>query len=180
MRAQMQANRGRALEELIELANNQYLVQGRAVIHKVPTEWIPVRDGTGKIRTAKVERKAAVDFIGAYGGQPIAFDAKETRADRIRWDRVELHQQKFLECWHRAGGIAFVIVGFMARERFFVVPWPVWRRGLERWRDERGPASVSYLEFVDWGCEAPSVLEYLSVVDKVWGTRYGGDHRMTC
>ncbi|MDD4747962.1 MAG: Holliday junction resolvase RecU, partial [Salinivirgaceae bacterium] len=43
----------------------------------------PIRDYTGKIVTAKVEHKAAVDFLGVYKGIPIAFDAKHTKDKRI-------------------------------------------------------------------------------------------------
>lgn len=164
------ANRGRSLEELVQMANRRYRNRKLAVIHKVPTGWVPIRDhATGKIAGAKVERKAAVDFLGVYKGWPVAFDAKETSADHIRWDRLKEHQREFLECWHLAGGIGFVLVGFMVEGRFFVVPWPVWRRGHERWRRENGEASVSCAQLADWGYEVASPLEYLTVVDRIWG-----------
>ncbi|HHW14677.1 MAG TPA: recombinase, partial [Firmicutes bacterium] len=85
------ANRGRTLELMVEWQNASYRSQGLAVVHKVPTAWLPLRDGDGRIRSAKVERKAAVDFLGVYRGQAIAFDAKHCSADRVRWDRVEPH-----------------------------------------------------------------------------------------
>ena len=88
MKAWGQANRGRPFEQLIEMANTQYRNKKIAVIHKVPTAWIPLRDGRGRIVSAKVEEKAAVDFLGTYCGQSLAFDAKHCSDERIRWDRL--------------------------------------------------------------------------------------------
>jgi len=84
------ANRGRDLEELIELSNQQYASRGLAVVHKVPTAWKPIRNSSGKVITAKVDKDefAGVDFLGCYQGRALAFDAKHTNDHRIRWDRV--------------------------------------------------------------------------------------------
>jgi recombination protein U len=122
-----QANRGKALEELIIIRNQLYERDGIAVIHKVPTEWLPLRDRTGKIYSAKVERKAAVDFLGNYQGRPIAFDAKHTMDKRIQWSRLEPHQWEFLLKWERCGGLAFVLVGWDMKQ-FFVIPIQDWGR----------------------------------------------------
>ena len=119
------ANRGQALEELIKLQNNKYARQGIAVITKIPTEWIPIRNHTGKIVTAKVENKATVDFLGAYKGVPIAFDAKHTKEKRISWKRLESHQWEFLLQWEKCGGIAFILVGWDMKQ-FFVIPISEW------------------------------------------------------
>jgi recombination protein U len=118
------ANRGQALEELIKIQNNQYTHKG-ALIHKVPTEWIPIRDYTGKIASAKVENKAAVDFLGVYKGVPIAFDAKHTKDKRISWKRLEPHQWEFLKKWHECGGIAFVLVSWNMK-KFYTIPILEW------------------------------------------------------
>jgi len=56
------ANRGRALEELVELSNERYRQQGIAVVHRVPAAWLPIRDARGRIVSAKVEKKAAVNY----------------------------------------------------------------------------------------------------------------------
>ena len=41
------ANRGRPFEELLKMANARYQAAGRAVVHKVPTEFLPIRDARG-------------------------------------------------------------------------------------------------------------------------------------
>lgn len=146
-----QANRGLGLERLVRLSLQ---ISGQesppALFHKVPTAWLPLRDGFGRIIAAKVEEKAAVDFLGVYRGWAIAFDCKDTRQKRIRWDRLEPHQAAFLERWELAGGLGFVLVGFAATGGCLLVPWPVWRAGLERWRSG-GPAAASEAELAEAG-----------------------------
>lgn len=168
-----QANRGQPLEDLIILANRQYRAQGIAVVHKVPTAWIPLRDSQGRVVNAKVEEKAAVDFLGCYRGRPLAFDAKQCSDVRIRWDRVEEHQAEFLEDWVKDGGIGFVLVGFINIYRFFIVPWPTWREGLFNWEYRQGPASISLKRLEaspNWrACSGERVvLDYLKTVDELW------------
>ncbi|ABB15312.1 prophage LambdaCh01, recombination protein U [Carboxydothermus hydrogenoformans Z-2901] len=156
------------------MANRQYRAQRRAVIHKVPTAWIPLRDSRGRIVTAKVEEKAAVDFLGTYRGRSLAFDAKHCAGERIRWDRVEDHQAQFLEDWTRDGGISFILVGFNM-SRFFVVPWEFWRDGIFRWKYEEGPASISIKQMCpEWETRlgGRATPDYLAVVDKLW---FGGE-----
>lgn len=172
-----QANRGRPLEELIIMANHQYRAQRRAVIHKVPTAWIPLRDSRGRVVNAKVEEKAAVDFLGTYRGRSLAFDAKHCSGDRIRWDRLEDHQAQFLEDWTRDGGIGFVLVGF-GMQRFFVVPWEVWRKGTLAWKYDGGQASISLKHMShDWevGLGNRVALDYLGVVDRLWFSGGGNE-----
>jgi recombination protein U len=158
-------NRGKAFEESIIMVNSMYKARGRALITKVPTEWIPIRQG-GKIVTAKVENKSIVDFLGSYNGQSIAFDAKEClSSDRIRWAELKAHQQEFLDRHHKTGGISFVMVGFSGN-RYFAVPWIVWEYGLDEWL-AGGAASIHINDFSpEW--EVPQSLDYLPVVDRLF------------
>lgn len=163
------ANRGRALEELIKVSNAIYRSKAIATIHKVPTAWLPIRGNDGRIVTAKVDEKASPDFLGVYRGRGVAFDAKHTQSNRIRWDRVEDHQAEFLDNWEVSGGIAFVLVEF-GDCVCYVVPWYEWREELDRWRQHGGQASVAEGELlaggrVDSGRGVP--LDYLAVVDKL-------------
>jgi len=140
------ANRGSALENLITLSNAVYRSRRLAVIHKVPTAWLPVRDGAGKIFTAKVEEKAAVDFIGhvRVDGRsvPVAFDAKETRQDRWPLSKLEEHQYEYLADCHATGACAFILIGFTAQDRYFILPFDNLRNRWDRWKREGRLASV--------------------------------------
>lgn len=163
----LQANRGRALEELVAAANAVYRARGLAVIHKVPTAWVPLRDGRGRVAGAKVAEKAAVDFMGCVRladgrGLPVFFDAKEV-ARGPRWPllRLEPHQYEFLGDGARAGAFSFVLVAFWEERRFVVLPfaaleqrWAAWKAG--------GPASVR------WGEEDLLEVRFPGYLDFFW------------
>ncbi|WXJ79008.1 Holliday junction resolvase RecU [Moorella thermoacetica] len=141
------ANRGRALEDLIEFSNERYRRAGKAVIHRVPAAWLPIRDGRGRIVSAKIEKKAAVDFIGHVlvpGGRalPLAFEAKEVSKGR-RWplSRLEEHQYQYLADCARTGAAAFVLIAFWELGRFFILPFSILAIK-EAGRRNGGPASV--------------------------------------
>ncbi|MGB9848846.1 MAG: Holliday junction resolvase RecU [Moorellaceae bacterium] len=141
------ANRGRALEDLIELSNERYRQEGVAVIHRVPAAWLPIRDARGRIVSAKIEKKAAVDFIGHVlvpGGRalPLAFEAKEVSKGR-RWplSRLEEHQYQYLADCARTGAVAFVLIAFWEYGRFFILPFTVLGEKMDAYR-RKGEASV--------------------------------------
>jgi len=110
-----QANKGKPFEDFLLCVHNAYQKQGDAVVHKVPTEFIPLRDGTGRIVSVKVERKSCVDYLGRYGPIPVAVEAKHTGSDRIRWDRVEDHQAAYLDDFCKdPQAVGIVLVSFAA------------------------------------------------------------------
>ena len=139
------ANRGKPFEDFLFRVHAQHQHYGAAVIHKVPTEFIPLRDHTGRIFDVKVERKSCVDYLGRYGPIPVAVEAKHTEEDRIRWDRVEDHQADYMDDFCQdPGAVGIVIVSFRL-QRFFAIPWPAWRAGREVWKAtpaRRKPPSV--------------------------------------
>lgn len=161
------ANLGKALEDLIIYVNQQYRAQRRALITKVPTEFIPLRKGK-HIVGAKVEQKAVVDFIGNYGGRPIAFDAKSTRDKKIYWRVLEPHQAKYLDDNWKFGGISFILVGFSSMPNFplFVVPWVIWKEHALRWTKGSGVAGLKPEEMSKlWAVQGH---DYLSTIDRIW------------
>ena len=116
------ANRGKALENLIDIANEKYYRAGRAVIVKQHTHWVPIRDRTGRIVSAKVEHKAVVDYKGTVKGLgPISFDAKETSSDRWYLSKLEPHQLEHLIKAQEVGDICFILIAFWKYSRFFIL-----------------------------------------------------------
>lgn len=171
------ASRGVDLEKQIMLVNALYRRHGIALIEKVPTEWLPIRDSHGRVVSAKVTRPAAVDFLGVYRGLAIAFDAKGTKEARVRWDRVEEHQAGWLKDWARVGGLGFVLVAFIGAgvgEQWWLCPWEWWWHGLNLWQQDEGAASFKVEELpAEWrvpeqGGRVP--MDYLATLDKVRGT----------
>ncbi|MGN0998661.1 MAG: Holliday junction resolvase RecU [Faecousia sp.] len=140
------ANRGAAFEEFLRFANDRYAQKKIAVVEKLPTEWIPLRNASGKICGAKVERKSKVDFIGRYKKYPIAIEAKNTNEDSIRFDEVQKHQAEYMDQFtEEPGTIGLVLISFNLK-RFFVIPWAFWSVAYDirvRRNDRTTPVTVS-------------------------------------
>ena len=182
------ANKGATFEQLIEYANRRYKASGIAVIEKQHTLCKPLRNGTGRIVSAKFEIKATVDYMGRYGKIPIAFEAKHTNTDRIALDRVEPHQCEFLQNWTDGGkGIGFILLGFRW-ENYFLIPWESWDIA-KKAREQKttkatinmppcppywfptGKASIKLSETPDeWRVQTGgnAALDYLATVKKIW------------
>lgn len=172
------ANRGIEAETIIELVNRQYRAQLVAQIHKVPTEWKPIRNACGKIVSAKVERKAAVDFLGNHLGKAIAFDVKSTKLKLWSLNNVSQEQIDYLETEHKLGGHSFIVIVFWKTSELYVIPFEYLRQTYDNWKQKRGPASFSrdllYTLFEPLMLERPY---YLSRVTE--GYYRESDHKKT-
>ena len=127
MKDRSYANRGAALEEFIKFANDRYRHKRLAHIEKQCTEFIPLRDRSGKIVSCKVEQKATFDFLGRYKSHPIAIEAKNSNEQSIRWDRIEENQADDMDSFtQEPGTIGLVVVSFNLK-RYFVIPWAFWQ-----------------------------------------------------
>lgn len=179
------SNRGMTLEEFVKYANERYRSAGKAVVTKIPTEFIPIRNNKGKVVSCKVEKKSSVDFIGRYRNVPIAIECKHTSKDRISFSEVKEHQARFLDEFVGEYGAGFgaVLVSFKF-ERFFLVPWEFWAEARDLWNmtkgdketvvsygmkwETTGKASVSADELLpDWEVKLNNKygLAYLSKID---------------
>jgi len=127
-------------ETIIDYANRRYRQDGIAMITKQHTKFIPLRNGSGKIVSCKVEEKATVDYMGRYHDRPIAFEAKHCSEDIIRLARVEDHQRQFLDEWRTPAAIAFVLVSFRF-EAYYLIPWHFWSASVTA-RNQRSPMEV--------------------------------------
>lgn len=171
------ANRGRPLELLVVQANAAYRARGLAVIHKVPSAWVPLRRN-GVVVSAKVEEKASVDFLGhalppgSAAAVPVAFDTKEVaRGDRWPLSKLEPHQYAYLRDCARTGALAFVLLGFWELRRFYVLGfgelerrWSAWKSGgpASVRADEPGLAEVRFADYL--GLMGGGWAEFLAVV----------------
>ena len=180
-------NRGKTFELLLEYANQRYKHTGEALIEKQHTHFVPLRDRTGKIVNCKVEEKATVDYVGRYGGRPIAFEAKDCAGDKIDLKRVEPHQRDYLNRWTEdQAAIGFVIVSFNL-SNFYLIPWAYWEAALVA-RLNRTTKTVSFEpSYIPWQltgkaavgmAELPEAwkiktgravaLDYLATVKQIW------------
>ena len=145
MKDRRYANRGMTLEAFLRFANDRYEQKRVGIITKMPTEFIPIRDRSGKICSAKVEQKSKVDFIGRYRCYPIAIEAKNSENGAIRFDRVEEHQADYMDAFTaEPGTIGIVVISFNMR-RFFSIPWTFWKAAYDtrvRRNDRKTPVTV--------------------------------------
>lgn len=152
MKDYRQANRGRSFENFVRFANSRYAHEGLAMVEKIPTEFLPIRNAYGKIVSAKVEKKSSVDFIGRYKNYPLAMEVKNTNKDNIRFDAVEEHQAAFLDRFDTLEGIICLVLVSFKFERFFAIPWAFWGAAYdERVRKKhRSTKATAYFYGMSW------------------------------
>lgn len=191
------ANRGQPFEDFLKFVHERYQATGKACVHKVPTEFIPIRNARGEVCNCKVEHQSCVDYIGRYRSTPVAVEAKHTEDKRIDFKRVEPHQATYLDDWDKdPEAIAIVLVSFSLRN-FYAVPWVFWRAALESWEKSKGKAprtvtaygwtwttpgmaSVCQEQLLpDWEVKTggTSGLPYLEIIDRMTGGSDNGKRR---
>lgn len=129
--------RGSALEELLNLTNEKYREHKLALIQKVPTPITPVQldKETRHITLAYFEQKSTVDYIGVVQGVPVCFDAKECAYDTFALQNVHEHQVKFMREFEEQGGVAFLLLYFSKKDKYYYLRfeklWEFWKRMLD-------------------------------------------------
>ncbi len=126
--------RGSALEELINMTNEQYSEQGLALMQKVPTPITPINidKESRHITLAYFDHKSTVDYIGAVQGIPVCFDAKECSYDTFSLQNIHPHQIRFMEQFEQQGGISFLIICYNHLNRIFYMPFADIKRFWDR------------------------------------------------
>lgn len=146
-----QANRGKPFEDFLKFVHQRYQASKKACVHKVPTEFIPLRDYTGKVTNCKVEEKSCVDYLGRYKSTPVAVEAKHEEGTRIAFSRVEPHQATYMDDYTAdPNAVGIVVVSFGLR-RFFAVPWVFWNAARNAW-ERKSPKSTK--------CEKVTIKAY--------------------
>ncbi len=147
------ANRGKPFEDFLKFVHDRYQADGIACVHKVPTEFIPLRNAKGQVCSAKVENKSCVDYLGRYKNIPVAIEAKHTDDKRISFSRVEPHQANYLDDWSKdPDAIAMVVVSF-GLKRFFSVPWPFWKAARTAWEMKKAGKDPGKIAVKAYGWE---------------------------
>lgn len=179
MKNHSQANRGKPFEDFLKFVHQRYQQSGTACVHKVPTEFIPLRDGNGRVANCKVEEKSCVDYLGRYRHIPVAVEAKHEEGTRIAFNRVEPHQADYMDDYtkdHAAVGI--VIVSFGLR-RFFAVPWIFWKAARDAWNNKPNPKSNKCnrvkVKAFGWEWETPGMASASpEQLHREWEIQIGG------
>ncbi len=161
--------RGSTLEEMVNRTNALYREEHLALIQKVPTPITPIEidKKTKQITLAFFEQKSTVDYIGAVQGIPVCFDAKECHEDSFPLANIHTHQMEFMEDFERQKGVAFFLIFYTARNRFYYLTFEnalvFWNRSMMGGRksfrieelDERfffdtvGAMRIPYLDMIN-------------------------------
>ncbi len=113
--------RGSTLEEMVNRTNEKYREKGLALIQKVPTPITPIDidKETRHITLAYFDQKSTVDYIGAVQGIPVCFDAKECAVDTFSLQNIHEHQVAFMKDFEKQKGVAFFLIYFTKKDRFY-------------------------------------------------------------
>lgn len=121
------ANKGMDLEEIVNEANEYYLANDIAIIHKKP---IPVQivhvdypaRNKAVITEAYYKTPSTTDYNGIYKGYYIDFDCKECNSlTSFPLKNVHPHQVEHLKGIKKHGGIAFLLIEFIKYGEYYLL-----------------------------------------------------------
>ena len=173
--ARSHANRGKALEQRLELMHSRYRAQDRALVFRTPpsVKMVGPFQRGGRF-LACFEGEGPPDYAGVIlGGQAVLVEAKECASDRWALSNLHDHQADALERCTLLGGVALVVLAYAPTHSTWALPWdrlvPRWRR----WKQgvaPRGESSLSLGDLVELGTALRGV-DWLEAVEE----RYGAD-----
>jgi recombination protein U len=119
------AKRGMGLEDDLNLSNEFYNAQGRALITKRPTPIRVVRmdrNDKSKITEGYFSQKSTTDYNGVYKGRYLDFEAKETiNKTSFAFANIRPQQITHLEDVMKQGGIAFFVIRMKAYSQTYLL-----------------------------------------------------------
>lgn len=141
------ANKGKAFEEEVILANKQYQRKGLALIQKISTPWTVIRRGK-QIVSAFPQGKSTLDFRGtAKGGISISFDCKENKKEErgLPLSYIQDHQIEYMRQALEMGEVSFILCYMtMEDKRYFISGDNVicyW----DRWQRNKGKRGYNFI-----------------------------------
>ncbi len=167
------ANRGRSLEKMIEVSNQQYILKNKAMVQKIPTpvKVLNINSQNGRIKNGFYEKKSTVDYVGVYDGLAITYDAKETQVDtRFDLKNIKEHQYNYLSNWQENGGFSFLIIYFTNLSEAYLLPFKLLQ---EYWKKSKkgGRKSIPYNQLAKDKYKIYSdgyiILDYISTIDQI-------------
>ena len=167
------ANRGMSLEKDLDLTNEFYRNNGKAVIYKkpIPLQIVSVdyqRRSAAKITEAYFKTPSTTDYNGVYRGYYLDFDAKETTSlSSFPFSSLHKHQLEHLKAVKEHRGIAFLIVRFVKRQEDYLIL----AKDLLEFRQANIRKSLPYLWIKENSYKIRNSLNpricYLEVIDAV-------------
>lgn len=134
LKKQVIGRRNKAAGEMFEKWINDscefYYTQGIASIEKTPEPMRPLRPYGDRSRGQYIAcfvKQAQPDFKGVLcDGSCIIFDAKHTDLDKISQNAVTETQWETFNRYAKLGAKCYIVVS-IRMEKFFRVPWDIWK-----------------------------------------------------
>ena len=165
------SNRGMNLENALNISNEYYLRNDKALIYKTPTP-IGVVDVSYKnhkkiIEKAYFKEQSTLDYNGLYRGKYIEFDAKETlNKTAFPLSNIHEHQTNQIRNVIKHGGIIFLVI------RMNNINYLLTGEDYIYYIDNNDRKSISYNYIQEKAHIIKEAyqpqLDYLSVVDKIY------------
>lgn len=167
------ANRGMTLEADLSNANQYYLNNNKAVIHKKPTpiQVLHIKNlesGSTKIDDAYFLTPSTTDYNGIYRGKYIDFEAKETK-NTTRFPLANIHEHQYIHLKNivKHGGIGFFIISFTKLSEVYLVDASIVINYFDK-----NESSIPYIDIKTKGhlikYSYPILVDYLKIVDQVY------------
>lgn len=117
---------GKNFERFVEMGCHFYKRKGLADISKIDESFRVIKLKQAGRFEGQFTRNANPDFEGTLsGGMSICFECKYTSKETIRQSVITKYQAEVLDRKYMLGGVVGVLCGI--QERYFLVPWKVWR-----------------------------------------------------
>lgn len=171
------SNRGMSLEEDINITNQYYLDQDKAIIHKKPTPIQIVKvnypqRSAAVITEAYFKQASTTDYNGVYKHKYVDYEAKETKnKTSFPLANFHEHQIKHMEATMKHGGISFIIIRFTVHNETYLVKMVTL---LSYWNDHLngGRKSIPYEKIKENGYLIPfkyyKRVDYLPIIDQLY------------
>ncbi len=163
------ANRGMALEEMINRSNEYYKNNNIAYINKRPTPIKVIKtDGKYNITEGVFMAPSTLDYVGLYQGKYLDFDAKETASKtNFSFNNVAKHQFEAIDSVIKNKGIAFLLIYFKSFEEIYLLDGSYLLKNYHE-----GKKSLLYEEIKKYGKEVKKgyviMLDYIKAVKEVY------------
>jgi len=163
----IQANRGRALEDLLETV---FESAGPGVkIFRQNNKWVPLRSGR-----SFPYKGVPVDFVGVVSGIPVAVECKETAGKSLPLNPSRFPEKEILALreFSEAGGRAFVVAAFWRVDSLAVYRFESFHRFWQQYKTG-GRASLRPDDADAWAplADAAAIPNLFSEVCSIAGNR---------
>lgn len=166
------SNRGMTLEQELNDTNLYYRNNNIAVIYKKPTpitiNKVDFKDRKNAvIKEAHFKIPSTTDYNGIYKGKYIDFEAKETRNKYFPLANIHKHQIEHLKKIRDCGGIGFIIVRFIIKNKTYLLEIDK----IENFLDNNTRKSIPEEYFINNGYLINQgynpYLDYLKIIDLI-------------